>query len=57
MELPVEISSGMATEPLAPHDLHFDDLIIRPLLRAVERDGASIDLKCGITTKSATRAP
>ena len=37
-------TSGMATEPPPADDLRFDDLIIRPRLHVVERDGVSIEL-------------
>jgi DNA-binding response OmpR family regulator len=40
----VEITSGMTTEPPLGDDLRFDDLIIRPRLHIVERDGVSIEL-------------
>jgi two-component system, OmpR family, response regulator VicR len=40
----VERTSGMATEPPPGDDLRFDDLIIRPRLHVVERDGVSIEL-------------
>jgi two-component system response regulator VicR len=40
----VERTSGMATERPPEDDLRFDDLIIRPRLHVVERDGVSIEL-------------
>jgi two-component system, OmpR family, response regulator VicR len=40
----VERTSGMATEPLPEDDLRFNDLIIRPRLHIVERDGVAIEL-------------
>jgi two-component system, OmpR family, response regulator VicR len=40
----VERTNGMETEPPLGGDLRFDDLIIRPRLHVVERDGVSIEL-------------
>ena len=44
----METTNSNATEPPRGGDLRFDDLLIRPRLHVVERDGVTIDLSANL---------
>ena len=44
----MERTSGLGAEPPLEDDLRFDDLLIRPRLQAVERDGLVIGLSANL---------